>query len=148
MSPRSGGQSLGSANARRTNAVTGRERGKRTPRTNLRQGGGGDMVVVPALTVGRSANADPKWLIPLICRRGHVTKKDIGAIRIFDRETKFEIARDAVDRFSAAMNSGPPQPIRIEAAGAPGAPRPREEGDTPRPPRAKPFKKKTSNAGR
>ena len=97
---------------------------------------------------GRSANADPKWLIPLICRRGHVTKKDIGSIRIFDRETKFEIARDAVDRFAAAMNSGPPQPIRIEAAGAPGAPRAREEGDAPRAPRPKSFKKKPSNAGR
>ena len=59
------------------------------------------------LSVGRSANADPKWLIPLICRRGHVTKKDIGSIRIFDRETKFEIARDAVDRFTAALEQRP-----------------------------------------
>ena len=102
------------------------------------------------LSVGRSANADPKWLIPLICRRGHVTKKDIGSIRIFDRETKFEIARDAVDRFNAAIASGPPQPIRIEAAGAPERPsRARnEEGGAPRPPRPKPFKKKPSNAGR
>jgi ATP-dependent RNA helicase DeaD len=100
------------------------------------------------LSVGRSANADPKWLIPLICRRGHVTKKDIGSIRIFDRETKFEITRDAVDRFNAALASGPPQPIRIEAAGAPSAPGPRrDDGDSPRPPR-KPFKKKPSNAGR
>ncbi|HEY0437180.1 MAG TPA: DEAD/DEAH box helicase, partial [Phenylobacterium sp.] len=41
------------------------------------------------LAVGRRNNADPKWLIPLICRLGHVTKKDIGQIRIFDNETKF-----------------------------------------------------------
>ena len=109
---------------------------------------GGDMVWF-RLSVGRAANADPKWLIPLICRRGHVTKKDIGSIRIFDRETKFEIARDAVDRFTAAMNSGPPQPIRIEAAGAPSAPdaRTRDDGS---PPASKPksFKKKPSNAAR
>jgi hypothetical protein len=30
------------------------------------------------LNVGREKNADPKWLIPLICRQGHVTKQDIG----------------------------------------------------------------------
>ena len=57
------------------------------------------------MPIGRQNNADPKWLIPLICRLGHVTKKDIGQIRIFDRETKFEIARDAVDRFKAAVAS-------------------------------------------
>ena len=73
------------------------------------------------MPVGRNSNADPKWLLPMICRRGHVTKKDIGQIRIFDRETKFEIARDAVDRFKEAVASAPGEPIRIEAAGAPGS---------------------------
>jgi len=100
------------------------------------------------LAVGRNANADPKWLIPLICRRGHVTKKDIGAIRIFDRETKFEISRDVVDHFAAALAASPKEPIRIEPAGAPG-PKTQVERDA-RPPapgkQGKPFKKK-SNAG-
>ncbi len=73
------------------------------------------------MAVGRNSNADPKWLLPMICRRGHVTKKDIGQIRIFDRETKFEITREAVDRFRAAVASAPGEPIRIEAAGAPGS---------------------------
>ncbi len=122
------------------------DRAERGPRPERDFANGGDMVWF-RLSVGRSANADPKWLIPLICRRGHVTKKDIGTIRIFDRETKFEITRDAVDRFSAAIKSGPPQPIRIEAAGAPGAPKSRDEGGvTPRP--TKPFRKKPSNAER
>ncbi|QUD87599.1 DEAD/DEAH box helicase [Phenylobacterium montanum] len=71
------------------------------------------------LPVGRSANADPKWLIPLICRLGHVTKKDIGQIRIFDRETKFEIAPDAEARFTAALKSQSDEKMRIEPAGAP-----------------------------
>ena len=53
--------------------------------------------------VGRRENADPKWLIPLICRQGGVTKQDIGAIRIFDGETKFEIAPEAAERFAAAI---------------------------------------------
>ena len=30
------------------------------------------------MNVGRARNADPRWLIPLICRRGHVTKQEIG----------------------------------------------------------------------
>ena len=68
--------------------------------------------------VGRQKNADPKWLIPLICRLGHVTKKDIGAIRIFDRETKFEITMDAAPRFKASLAQLPPEEIRIEPAGA------------------------------
>ena len=71
------------------------------------------------LPVGRGANADPKWLIPLICRLGHVTKKDIGQIRIFDRETKFEIAPDAEPRFSAAIKAQTDDKMRIEPAGAP-----------------------------
>ena len=72
------------------------------------------------LAVGRSANADPKWLIPLICRMGHVTKVDIGQIRIFDRETKFEITKDAEVRFLAAIASAPKDKMRIEPSSPPG----------------------------
>jgi ATP-dependent RNA helicase DeaD len=54
------------------------------------------------MSIGRQQNADPRWLLPVICRRGHVTKKEIGAIRIFDRETKFEIAEEAAERFAQA----------------------------------------------
>ena len=97
------------------------------------------------LPIGRGANADPKWLIPLICRQGHVTKKDIGQIRIFDRETKFEITREAEDRFLAAVKAGTDDKMRIEPAVAPsgggapprGRPRParpqRDEARTPSP---------------
>ncbi len=71
------------------------------------------------MPVGRQANADPKWLIPLICRLGHITKKEIGAIRVFDRETKFEIVRDVADRFATAVRQAPPGEIRIDTAAAP-----------------------------
>ena len=54
------------------------------------------------MSIGRQQNADPRWLLPVICRRGHVTKKEIGAIRIFDRETKFEIVEEAAERFALA----------------------------------------------
>jgi len=101
------------------------------------------------IPVGRDSNADPKWLVPMICRRGHITKKDLGQIRIFDRETKFEIARDAADRFKAAVASAPGEPIRIEPAGAPAPHRASEARDeAPRRPRKGPPPKKKANDAR
>jgi len=80
------------------------------------------------LGVGRTNNADPKWLVPLICRLGHVTKKDIGEIRIFDRETKFEIATEAEPRFREAIKAASQGgDMRVQPAGAPG-PRPPRSG--------------------
>ena len=55
------------------------------------------------MDIGRRHNADPRWLLPLLCRRGHVTKRDIGAIRIGAGETQFEIAREAAGKFAAAV---------------------------------------------
>lgn len=55
------------------------------------------------ISVGRERNADPKWLLPEICRQGDVTKKDIGQIRIFDRETRFELDARLADQFAAKI---------------------------------------------
>ena len=76
------------------------------------------------LNVGRQKNADPKWILPLLCRLGHVTKRDIGAIRIFDRETKFEIGKESADRFKAALDKSEEKEFSIQPAEAP-APRER-----------------------
>ncbi|MBI1260402.1 MAG: DEAD/DEAH box helicase [Rhizobiales bacterium] len=56
------------------------------------------------MTVGRQQNAEPRWLLPLICRRGHVTKKEIGSIKILDRESRVEIAGHIADRFEESVN--------------------------------------------
>ena len=69
--------------------------------------------------VGRKSNADPKWLVPLICRLGGVTKQEIGLIRIFDRETKFEIAANAAPRFASSVQNAEKKEIRIEPAEPP-----------------------------
>ncbi len=58
------------------------------------------------IDLGRNKNAEARWLLPMLCRRGHVTKGDIGAIRVFERETRFEIAAGAVERFEAAVARG------------------------------------------
>jgi ATP-dependent RNA helicase DeaD len=86
-------------------------------------------------SIGRRNNADPKWLVPLICRLGHVTKKDIGIIRIFDRETKFEITQEAAARFSAALAAAPDSEITVEPASAEPELRRQE------PPHKRPFKR-------
>ena len=67
------------------------------------------------LPLGRRANADPRWLIPIICRQGGITKSEIGAIRIFERETKFEVAHPAAAGFAEAVRAANEEP-RIEPA--------------------------------
>ncbi|HVK82815.1 MAG TPA: DEAD/DEAH box helicase [Kofleriaceae bacterium] len=56
-----------------------------------------------SVNVGRSKNADPKWLVPLLCRRGKIGKQDIGKIHILARETRVEIAAAASTRFAEAV---------------------------------------------
>ena len=55
------------------------------------------------INIGRSKNADPKWLIPLLCRRGGISKNAIGAIQILARETRVEISHDVSKRFAVAV---------------------------------------------
>ncbi len=55
------------------------------------------------MNVGRRQNADPRWLLPLICRRGHITRNEIGAIRIQPTETLFEVPTALASRFVAAL---------------------------------------------
>jgi ATP-dependent RNA helicase DeaD len=72
------------------------------------------------MNVGRTNNADPKWIVPVICRLGHVTKNEIGVIKIFDRETKFEIIESVAARFAASVRkSSNDESVNIQpAAGA------------------------------
>lgn len=77
------------------------------------------------ISIGRNNRADPKWILPLLCRLGGVTKRDIGTIRIFDTDTRFEITRDASDSFAAATANLPSNEPRITQAGeGPIPPRP------------------------
>jgi ATP-dependent RNA helicase DeaD len=60
----------------------------------------GDWFVI---SVGRKQRAEPRWLLPLICKAGGVTKAAIGSIRILDTETRFEVAPDQADGFARAI---------------------------------------------
>ena len=56
-----------------------------------------------SLSVGRRQNAEPRWLIPMLCRTGNITKREIGAIKMQPEETFVQIAADWADRFLAAI---------------------------------------------
>ncbi|MBW6526950.1 DEAD/DEAH box helicase [Sphingomonas sp. RHCKR7] len=66
---------------------------------------GFDDVVWFRMNIGRRQNADPRWVLPLLCRRGHVTKSEIGAIRIGPMETQFQVPRALAGRFAAAVRA-------------------------------------------
>lgn len=95
-------------NSARGRDTAGRpERGERFERPE--RGAGGDQregfedSVWFRLNIGRHQNADPRWILPLLCRRGHVSKNEIGAIRIGPKETMFNIPRAIADRFAEAV---------------------------------------------
>ncbi|KTQ97637.1 MULTISPECIES: DEAD/DEAH box helicase [Aureimonas] len=88
------------------------------------------------MDIGRRNNADPKWLLPLLCRRGKITREDIGAIRIFDRETRFEIVDAAAKRFAASAE-GLDDDITIASADAP------PKGERPAPRGERPAERST-----
>jgi ATP-dependent RNA helicase DeaD len=72
------------------------------------------------LDVGRRDKADPKWLLPMLCRMGGVTRRDIGAIRITDEMTEFEVsARSAGDFARNAERNGSEDMTLTRADGAP-----------------------------
>lgn len=80
------------------------------------------------IDIGRSRNAEPRWLLPLICRSGHITKLEIGAIRVFDRETRFEIVRRVAERFDAAIAEAVDDGVTITPLADPEAPPKRDRG--------------------
>jgi ATP-dependent RNA helicase DeaD len=89
----------------------GADGGDRRDRSERPRDGGGDGDYARfRISIGRTGNADPRWLLPFLCRRGHVTRKEIGRIRVFDRETEFEVTSSAATRFAAAIRRKPSGP--------------------------------------
>jgi ATP-dependent RNA helicase DeaD len=98
--------------------------GARPPKEE-RQRQGFDETVWFRLNIGRRDNADPRWILPLLCRKGHITKNEIGAIRIGPSETLFDIPKGVAARFAEAIKrtakDDPDDGIIIDAI--PGNPR-------------------------
>ncbi len=62
-----------------------------------------------SLSVGRKQKAEPRWLLPMLCGAGQITKRDIGAIKILDDESYVQLAANSAERFFAAI--GPSQTL-------------------------------------
>ena len=89
----------------------------------------GDDMVLYRLSIGRRNNADPKWLLPMLCRRGGVKRRDIGNIKILDNETVVEISKEAAEHFAVNVRKPDEENIRIQPyrdrGGEEAAPEPR-----------------------
>ncbi|OLP61355.1 ATP-dependent RNA helicase [Xaviernesmea oryzae] len=87
------------------------------------------------LSAGRRDKVEPRWLIPVMCRLGKITKQEIGAIKMQQDVTHVEIARDWAGRFTEAL--GPKRQLErgITVTELPGAP---DLSETRRPAK-KPF---------
>ncbi|MCB1462683.1 MAG: DEAD/DEAH box helicase, partial [Nitratireductor sp.] len=55
------------------------------------------------ISLGRKHRADPKFILPMICNAGGVTKRDVGAIRIDETETRFEISADKAASYAEQL---------------------------------------------
>ncbi|HXV28957.1 MAG TPA: DEAD/DEAH box helicase, partial [Sinorhizobium sp.] len=94
-----------------------------------------------SLSVGRKQNAEPRWLIPMLCRHGGLAKRQIGAIRLQPQETYVELSAEGAERFLEAI--GPSRllekSIRVTALeGGPDFSKPRTDKpafESKRPPR-------------
>jgi ATP-dependent RNA helicase DeaD len=72
-------------------------KGFETPRSDFEGG------VWFKLSAGRKQRAEPRWILPLICKAGGVTKRDIGAIKIFETESRFEVSAESAQSFGQAL---------------------------------------------
>ncbi len=75
------------------------------------------------INVGRRQNADARWLLPLLCRRGHVSRSEIGAIRITANESLFEVTAAVAERFLTAVGRTAEEDDGVEIVRSEGKPR-------------------------
>lgn len=59
-----------------------------------------------SLSLGRKQRAEPRWLLPMLCRNAGLSKDAIGAIRVQYQETFVEIANDAVPAMKQELGAG------------------------------------------
>jgi ATP-dependent RNA helicase DeaD len=103
-------------------SARGDEGGDAAPgkRTGFRRSMEGGSVWFRA-SIGRRKNAEARWLLPMICRRGGINKNDIGAIKIYESMTEFEISGQAAEQFAAKV-TGPDKDEHILIEALPNGP--------------------------
>ncbi|MBW9114922.1 DEAD/DEAH box helicase [Rhizobium cauense] len=86
-----------------------------------------------SLSVGRKQNAEPRWLIPMLCRNGNLTKREIGAIKMQPEETYVEISAESADAFLQSIGANKTMERGIRVTPLNGTP------DFSRPATSKPY---------
>jgi ATP-dependent RNA helicase DeaD len=107
-----GGREKDGRSARSDDRVTAprSKTGKTSPRHGMAEGS-----VWFRAAIGRQKKAEARWLLPMICRRGGIDKHDIGAIRILDTTTEFEISKAVAESFAVKIRRPDKEDnIRIE----------------------------------
>ena len=59
-----------------------------------------------SISVGRRDNAEPRWVLPMLCRAGNISRTDVGAIRIQETETFVEVLEEKAQAFLKALGPG------------------------------------------
>lgn len=56
-----------------------------------------------SLSAGHDVSAEARWILPMLCEAGNITKRNIGAIKVQENETYVELTADCVDGFFKAV---------------------------------------------
>ncbi|WP_347312724.1 DEAD/DEAH box helicase [Defluviimonas sp. SAOS-178_SWC] len=59
-----------------------------------------------AISVGRADRAEPRWILPMLCRAGNLGREDVGAIRVQETETFVEVLASRAPALLAAVGAG------------------------------------------
>lgn len=59
-----------------------------------------------SLDGGRKVNAEPRRLLPMLCKLGNISREDVGAIRIQNDASLIELRQSAVGGFLSAVGPG------------------------------------------
>jgi len=79
-----------------------------------RRGPRGPEDIVPfVVTWGGRDGADPRRVLAMVCRRGGITRHEIGAIHVLPGHSVVEVRRDAADSFFRAASAPDPRDPRV-----------------------------------
>ena len=115
-----------------TPPAKGRDRDDRPPRERKETFGPSKWFRVD---VGRDQKAEARWLLPMLCKAGDITKREIGAIRIQDSETFVEISAPAVNGFLKSVGNDMKLENQANLSAVDGVPQLSDRGARPGKPR-------------
>lgn len=85
--------------------------------------------------LGREQKAEARWLLPMLCKAGDITKKEIGAIRIQSDETFIEISAPAAPGFLKSIGADMKLENQATLSAVDGVPQISDRGARPGKPR-------------